>query len=217
MAKKKTAKTAALSSDITLLLDRSGSMACVKDDMEGGMNRFVDDQKKVIGEVNFTLAQFDTEYEIVHNGIKVKDVPQLDLIPRGATALLDAVGRTIIATEERLAKLSDKEKPNIILMIIITDGHENSSHEFTKKQILDMIKTKQDKDKWQFTFLGANQDAIDEGSQIGVGVGQSMTYAQTKTGVANTFKNLSRSVCFCRSTGQNLSYSQKDRDESMED
>ena len=79
--------------DITLVVDRSGSMDEVREDAEGGVNTFIRQQAKEPGEALLTLVQFDTEYEFLHSGVPIQDVPKYELVPRGMTALLDAVGR----------------------------------------------------------------------------------------------------------------------------
>ncbi len=187
--------------EIVVVLDRSGSMQAVREDMVGGLNRFIKDQKKLPDKARFTLVQFDTEYETICNGMALNKVGMLDLVPRGCTALLDAIGRTINLTEDRLRQLTKKDKPSKVLFLIITDGHENSSHEFTKKQILEMIRQQKDKNKWEFVFLGANQDAIDEGAQIGIGVHQALTYAPTAKGISSAFASLSSNTSNYRATG----------------
>src|SRR5687768_7332033 len=84
--------------DITLVVDRSGSMAEVRDDAEGGVNTFIAQQAKQPGEALLTLVQFDTEYEFLHTGVPIQNVSRYELVPRGMTALLDAVGRAINET-----------------------------------------------------------------------------------------------------------------------
>ena len=188
--------------DIIVVLDRSGSMQAVRQDMIGGLNQFVKEQKQHPQGATFSLVQFDTEYEIVCDCMKLADVGHLDLVPRGCTALLDAIGRTINSTENRLGKLDSVDKPSKVLFVIITDGHENSSHEFSKKQILEMITRKKTTNSWEFVFLGANQDAIDEGAQIGIGVNQAMTYQATPQGVSRAFSSLSAQATSYRTTGK---------------
>ena len=197
--------------EIVMVLDRSGSMEAVKSDMIGGINNFVKEQKECEGEANFTLAQFDTEYEILYDGTKIQDVGPLELVPRGCTALLDAIGRTINVTKDRLDKLDEDAKPSKVLFTVVTDGHENSSHEFTKAKILAMITKQKDEQKWEFVFLGANQDAIDEGGQIGIGVNQSLTYAPTGQGVQAAFASLSCNATSYRTSG-GFNFTGQDRD-----
>lgn len=211
--KKRPPKSNEKATEIVMLLDRSGSMEVVKSDMIGGMNQFVSEQKKVKGKALFTLAQFDTEYETIYDGVDLKSVGHIDLVPRGCTALLDSIGRTINLVKDRIEKNGSK---NRLLFVIITDGHENSSHEFTKKKILEMINEQKDKFNWEFTFLGANQDAIDEGMQIGVGVAQSLTYKQSKAGINNTFAALCSNTTSYRSGGA-VCYCAKDRKAAVED
>lgn len=154
--------------DITLVVDRSGSMESIREDAEGGINALVREQAKEPGEALLTLVQFDTEYEFVHEGVPLQEVPEYHLAPRGATALLDAVGQAINATGERLAKMAEADRPGLVIFVVATDGLENSSQEFSKPQIKKMIERQQNEYSWQFTFLGANQDAFDEARQLGV-------------------------------------------------
>jgi len=154
--------------DITLVIDRSGSMEAIREDAEGGVNAFVREQAKQPGEALLTLVQFDTEYDFIHKGVPVKQVPAYKLVPRGNTALLDAVGRAINETGERLAKMAESDRPGLVILVIVTDGQENSSHEFSKARIKEMIDQQQTKYKWQFTFLGANQDAFAEAGGMGI-------------------------------------------------
>jgi hypothetical protein len=154
--------------DITLVVDRSGSMQQIRGDAEGGVNAFIEEQAKEPGKALLTLVQFDTEYEFVRKGMPLLDVPKYDLVPRGATALLDAVGRAINETGERLAGMDEADRPGLVIFVVMTDGHENSSVEFTRTQIKKMIEHQQDEYSWHFTFLAANQDAFDEGGEIGL-------------------------------------------------
>jgi Mg-chelatase subunit ChlD len=167
--------------DIVVVLDRSGSMQSCRDDAEGGLNAFIEDQKKRPGNAVFTLVQFDTEYEFVHRGVPIFDVPQHTLVPRGSTALLDAVGRAINETGDRIARTPEAERPGLVAFVILTDGQENSSMEFTKDQIRTMIQHQTDVYKWQFTFLGANQDAFVEARGIGITADKAAHYAAHKT------------------------------------
>src|SRR3954454_24245157 len=125
--------------DITLVVDRSGSMEQIRDDAEGGVNTFIADQSKEPGEALLTLVQFDTEYEFLHKGVPISQAPKYKLVPRGGTALLDAVGRAINETGERLSKMAEQDRPGLVIFVVMTDGEENSSKEFSKSQIKEMI------------------------------------------------------------------------------
>jgi hypothetical protein len=154
--------------DITLVVDRSGSMEAVREDAEGGVNAFLREQAQQPGEALLTLVQFDTHYEFVHQGVPVKDAPGYKLVPRGCTALLDAVGRAINETGDRLAKTAETDRPGLVVFVIVTDGHENASREFSKAKVKEMIDRQQSQYHWQFTFLGANQDAFAEAGGMGI-------------------------------------------------
>ena len=154
--------------DITMVIDRSGSMQSIRTDAEGGINSFIEQQKQEPGETLLTLVQFDTEYEFVHSGVPVKQIPAFTLVPRGSTALLDAVGRAINETGARLAAMAESQRPALVVFVIVTDGAENSSREFTRDQIRTMVEHQQSAYKWQFTFLAANQDAFAAGGSMGI-------------------------------------------------
>ncbi len=154
--------------DITLVVDRSGSMQQVREDAEGGVNAFIAQQAAQPGEALLTLVEFDTEYEFLHQGVPISQVPEYKLVPRGMTALLDAVGRGINETGERLAKLNEQDRPGLVIFVIMTDGHENSSREFTKAQIKEMVDRQQNEYNWQFTFLGTDQNSFDEAGDMGI-------------------------------------------------
>ena len=162
--------------DITLVVDRSGSMQAIREDAEGGVNAFIQDQAKEAGEVLLTLVQFDTEYEFVHQGVRIQQVPAYVLVPRGATALLDAVGRAINETGGRLSKLEEPARPGLVIFVVMTDGQENSSQEFSKAQVKAMIERQQGQYQWHFTFLGANQDAFEEAAALGIDAAGAANY-----------------------------------------
>jgi uncharacterized protein YegL len=180
--------------DITVVMDRSGSMESCRTDAEGGLNAFIDQQKSEPGEALFTLVQFDNEYEFVHSAVPIKSVPRYTLLPRGSTALLDAVGRAIVETGERLSKMAEADRPGLVVFVIITDGEENASKEFKKAQIKAMIERQSSAYSWQFTFLGANQDAFAEGAAIGIAAGAIMnhTVGTTKAAYAAAAGNVGR-------------------------
>ena len=170
--------------DITLVVDRSGSMEQVREDAEGGVNSFIGQQVKEPGEALLTLVQFDTEYEFLHSGVPIQDVPKYELVPRGMTALLDAVGRAINETGDRLAKMEEPDRPGLVIFVVMTDGQENSSQEFTKPQIKKMIERQQNDYDWHFTFLGANQDAFAEAGGMGFDAAGVADYAANKVAAA---------------------------------
>jgi len=179
---------------ISLVLDRSGSMSTVRDDTIGGFNTFLKDQRDLDDKCTFSMIQFDTEYEILYTFIEVKEVPELNnktFVPRGGTALLDAIGQTVIATGNELSKMKEEDRPSKVLFVILTDGEENSSREYTKEKINEMIKHQEDVYKWKFIFLAANQDAIQVGNIIGTKSGNSLSIAASSKGVGATYSTIS--------------------------
>ena len=179
---------------IAFLLDRSGSMQSIKDDTEGGFNAFIQDQRQQGGECRVTLAQFDNEYEEVYRDLPLAEVPALRLVPRGSTALLDSIGRLVTSTGERLAAVPEDERPGIVIVGIMTDGHENASREWTHPAVKALIEQQTKTYGWQFLYLGADQDAIEVGSSIGVAAANSMTYSRGKVAavMAATSRNIGR-------------------------
>ena len=183
--------------DITLVVDRSGSMQQRRADAQGGVNAFIQKQAQEPGKALLTLVQFDTEYEIVHSGVPIQKVPEYTLEPRGSTALLDAVGQAINETGSRIAAMDEAERPGLVIFVITTDGLENSSREFTRAQIKEMIQHQQEKYHWHFTFLGANQDAFAEAGDMGMRRSAVANYSMDKVGAA--YEMTSRKVSRMRS------------------
>ena len=175
MARKK-AKTLL---NVSFLLDKTGSMGSVAKATISGFNQYVDSLKSRADEIRFTLALFNSDgTDTLYKGVSLADVKPLDsksYDPVGATPLYDAVAATIRATEQSL-----NGKKEEVLVIIMTDGEENSSEEFTREKVFDLIKGKE-AEGWTFAFLGANQDSWGVGESIGVAVADSaMDYDATK-------------------------------------
>jgi uncharacterized protein YegL len=200
--------------DITIILDRSGSMESIKTDVEGGFATFLEEQKKLPGKATLSLVQFDTEYEAVYSGKPIAEAPALKLVPRGPTALHDAIGRTINAIGERLSKLPEADRPGKVMVVIITDGHENSSSEFSAAMVKDMITHQTEKYSWDFTYLGANQDAVLVASQMGILSSKSMTFGANAKGSDAVFRSMSAYAAQTRE-GVNASYSAEQRTEAL--
>lgn len=161
---------------LAFLLDRSGSMQSIKTDTEGGFDAFIAEQRTQPGVCTVTLAQFDTEYEVNYQDLPIADVPPLNLEPRGMTALLDSIARLITDTGKRLAALPEDERPGTVIVGIMTDGHENASTEWTHAAIKSLIEQQENTYDWTFSYLGANQDAIEVGASIGISRDRSLTY-----------------------------------------
>jgi uncharacterized protein YegL len=194
--------------EIIFVLDRSGSMSSVLESTIQGFNTFLAEQKKIDQPCNFTLIQFDDQYEVVINNQVLKYVPELNtntFVPRGGTALYDAVGKAIN---------SRKDTTNNVIFVILTDGHENVSREFDQRKISALI-TEQRARGWNFTFLGANQDAMLSARALSIDANAVMNYAANSVGVSNTFKSVSRALHTNRVSGQSINYSAADRSAAM--
>ena len=185
---------------IVFVIDRSGSMSAIKTDMEGGFKTFIAEQKKAnLGKCDVSVYQFDDLYESVFENRDITDVPEYRLWPRNMTALYDAVGKTINKVGEQLAELDEKERPEKVMMVIITDGHENSSTEFTAQRVRELVQHQSEKYNWQFSYLGSNQDAWAVGSTLGISKSSTLTYANNSKGVGSSWESLTRATVTYRS------------------
>ncbi len=205
--------------DITVLLDRSQSMTKRKQEAEDGLNAFVKSQQEQEGRANFTFIKFDDHYEVALDAVDIQNVEKCALEPRGCTALLDALGKAIVNTGERLKNMHEKYRPGLVVICVITDGHENSSREFTKSRIKEMIEEQTEKYNWQFTFLGADQDAFTEGAAMGFQVDTILNYSNENT--EQVFGSISRNVNTMRGQkagGQmvSCSYTAEEREAAVE-
>lgn len=158
--------------EIAVVLDRSGSMAGIKDDMEGGLWTTITEQHGLPGKCRVSLYQFDDKWEAVYEGKSSGDITQEDcrLVPRGSTALNDAVVKSLAAMEDRILKEPEDERPAKVAVIVITDGQENASRENKKKDARDAIERATDKFGWKFVFLAADADGFADGMDLAGGV-----------------------------------------------
>jgi uncharacterized protein YegL len=203
---------------IVVVLDRSGSMQGIKDDTIGGFNSFLAEQKKLKGKAEMSLVLFDDQYDVIFEKVDIQDVKDLNeatFVPRGMTALLDAIGKTICSTYSSIKSAKKKDRPEQVIFVVVTDGHENHSKEHTREAIFNMIIEMKEKDKWEFMFLGANQDAIETGGQYGFTAASSLSYAANEKGVSTSYMAMSDKIRTFRSTGKLNSFSDKDRKDSM--
>lgn len=166
--------------DITILVDRSGSMNAIRTGMEGAFRTFLKEHRTVPS-TRLTLIQFDdiNPQEVVYQAVPVADAAELNLIPRGGTPLLDAMCDAIDRTGERLRNMRERDRPDQVLFIIITDGQENTSRRFRRSDVFDRITRQREDFKWQFVYLGANQDAFGEASSYGIPIGSTITWSPT--------------------------------------
>ena len=181
--------------EIAFVLDRSGSMSSVAESAVAGFNEFLRDQQTTPGEARFTLALFDDEYLLPAHALPVGEVRPLDAstyVPRGSTALLDAIGRTVDDLGVRLAATPAAERPGKVIVAILTDGYENASQRYTQADIAARIRHQRDRYGWQFLFLGANQDAIATAARMNIGAHDAATFQADAAGARASFKSTSR-------------------------
>lgn len=187
--------------EIVVLLDRSGSMHSIKNDMEGGFNVFLDKLREQSGEAYISLYNFDTEYDTVYVRSPLAAAAALTLDPRGGTALLDSMARCIDETGARFASMPEKDRPGRVLMIVITDGEENSSTKVSAEALRAKIEHQQDVYKWEFQYLGANQDSFQVSSMYGFAAHNTSNYTPTTAGIQSMFASVGSSANCYRATG----------------
>jgi uncharacterized protein YegL len=197
---------------IAVLVDRSGSMAQCREDMEGGLNAFVESQASEPGDAEITLAQFDTKYELVWPLGPINDAPKYTLMPRGCTALLDAMGRFITQVGEELAKRHEVDRPGKVIVCIVTDGLENSSVDWTRESVKALVEQQRDQWQWEFVFLGADIDAVQEGASVGVPQKSSLTF--DKANARDVYAMTSHWVSTVRGGGK-AAFSEEDRKSAL--
>lgn len=179
---------------LTYLLDRSGSMNAVWPDVLGGYQTLIEENQAMPGDCSFTLIGFDNEYKKPHDMVPLVSVAtDLPFAPRGTTALIDALGRSIVETGESLTALPEAERPDRVLFIVQTDGYENASKEYTWLQVREMIQHQREVYNWDFMFLGAGEEAIAaQGPRAGIPQSTSASYPaqNTKKAMCSTSKRV---------------------------
>jgi hypothetical protein len=201
--------------EIIVVLDRSGSMDSIKKQTIDGFNEFVDTQRDNGAYTRITLVQFDHEYQMVYEAKKIGKVEPLNdhlYVPRGMTALLDAVGHTVKLTKKRFDHLK-KGAPDKTIFVIITDGYENSSVKYTKEKVFKKVRKMEKDYGWEFVYLGANQDAIAEARQYGIAEKRAMTFAGDEEGVKNMFGAVSFNVSYCLQNDAKFAFTDDQRKE----
>jgi hypothetical protein len=187
---------------ITLVVDRSGSMGSILTDAQGGINHFIDENKLVPEDCTFTLYQFDDQFEKVYSG-DIQNIPAYVLYPRNSTALLDAQWRAINETGEFLAGMPEDERPSKVIFLTVTDGFENASTELVGPEGYARLKAKIEEQthiyKWEFVYIGADQNAFAIGQSMGYA--NTTSYASTGASTHAMYANAADSVKTFRSKG----------------
>lgn len=195
--------------DIRFIVDRSGSMSTIAADMKEGFSEFINkevvrlkeieaknrkNKKKIVSEeTKVSVYLFDDQFETSFENKNVKDVGALDLVPRGMTALYDGIGKTINSVGQQLANLPESERPTKVMIVVITDGGENSSREFRDlRKISEMIKHQKEKYSWEFVFLGANIDSFATGGSLGIASTSTRNFVANSKGVKDAWDSYTR-------------------------
>jgi uncharacterized protein YegL len=178
--------------DLNIILDRSGSMSSIANDMVGGIKTFLQKEKDTGDETKVSFYQFDDKYDVVFEDKDIKETLDITLTPRGSTALLDALGRTIVSVGEKLSKMSENDRPNRVLFLVITDGYENASKEFSSDVIKEKVKHQRETYAWDFVFLGAGEDAVlAQHAGLGIGASSSKGFARSADAINLAWTNVS--------------------------
>ena len=202
---------------ITVILDRSGSMEDIKDDTIGGFNSYLASQQAESGTATLTLVQFDTPdaYEVIHRFQPITKVPALSsttYVPRGLTPLFDALGRGINDLAHFLANLPAQDQPAKVIMVVVTDGQENSSCEFDKPQVEKMIAEKTERDSWQFVFLSADLSAMHEAMHMGIRSDKALMFQKSRQGSKDAWDSLNTQTSkFRGQSGEVFAFDPDDR------
>jgi len=180
--------------ELVMVLDKSGSMSGLESDTIGGFNSMIEKEKKLDAKVNVTTVLFNDKIDTIYNREDIRRIKPLtdkEYEVGGTTALLDAVGSTIL----KVARTEGIEnKDTKVVFVIITDGLENASEEFTREKVKQMISDKQEKAGWDFIYLGANVEAGKEASAIGIDEKNAVKYKNTKKGVQANFTAVERAT-----------------------
>ncbi len=191
--------------EIAFILDRSGSMQTMVEPAISGFNRLLREQQQAPGSARFTLVLFDDQYEVPFQSVPIAEVVELDtttFVPRGSTALLDAIGRTIDELGKKLQHTPEADRPQQVIVAILTDGEENASNRYSWQDIARRIRHQTEKYQWQFLFLGANQDAIATAGRMSIQAANTANFSVNEESYAAAKGALSRKMTAVRRRSQ---------------
>ena len=193
-----------MKTEIVFILDKSGSMAGLEKDTIGGFNALIEKQKQMDGEVTVTTVLFNHDYTLLHDRIDIKGIAPLTEAQynvSGTTALLDAIGNSIKKMQEIQDVTLKEAQPEKIIFVITTDGEENSSTQYNIQTIKKLI-SKQKELGWEFMFLGANIDAIQTASKMGLHANDAVDFIADSKGTQVIYEALAEQIISVRSTGK---------------
>ena len=180
--------------EMVFIIDRSGSMGGLEGDTIGGFNAMLKEQESVEGDAVVTTVLFDNKYELLHDRIDIRAVAPLtdkDYTVRGTTALLDALGRTIHKIREVQKHTAQNYRAEKVLFVIITDGQENASREYSAERIKRRIERQKEKYGWEFIFFGGNMDAVMEAGKLGISADRAQNYCADAIGTSVAYTAMS--------------------------
>lgn len=190
--------------ELVFILDKSGSMSGLEKDTIGGFNSLLDQQRKVDGECVITSVLFDNRYELLHDRIDIRAVQPItgkEYFVGGSTALLDAIGKTIHKIGAVQKNTTEDYRAEKVMFVIITDGEENASRNYSSMQIREMIQRQKERYGWEFIFLGANIDAVETAGRFGIDADRAVDYVPDGEGTELNYRMMSETVATFRECG----------------
>ena len=190
--------------ELVFILDKSGSMSGLERDTIGGYNAMLEQQRKLDGECVITTVLFDNHYELLHDRIDLRAVRPItgkEYFVGGSTALLDAIGKTIHKIAAVQKNTAEDYRAEKVMFVIITDGEENASREYSAAKVKEMVRRQKERYGWEFVFLGANIDAVETAGQFGVGADRAVDYVPDGEGTELNFRMMSKAVATFRKCG----------------
>lgn len=193
-----------------LVVDRSGSMASIRTEVEESLAGLIASQAKEPGLTTVDVVTFDTEQSLDYQ-MAAPEAVKILIEPRGGTALLDTLFMSIEGFSKSIAALPEHAQPGKKIVVVATDGEENSSTLVKHAAVKELVKSKQNHDGFEMVFLGANQDAVLEGTNLGFQADASLTFDADSMGVASMAQAASRFVSDARS-GHRKGFTEAERD-----
>lgn len=198
---------------ITFVLDSSGSMSKIEDDTKGGFNSFVREQQEEEGTATVTLYDFNTDVKLLYEAVPIAETPKLtsdNYSPGGRTALHDALSTAIKRTDEQIKRLPGSDQPDNVILVTLTDGKENAS-ETPQERVRELVEQYREEHDWEFLFVGANQDAALTAEKMGMDSANSLSMSHSGEGTQAAYESTSEAVSSARRTGETGGYDERDR------
>jgi Mg-chelatase subunit ChlD len=202
-----------MKTQITFVLDSSGSMSKIRDDTVGGFNMFLQEQREEEGTATVTLYDFNTTVECRYQARLIEEAPKLDATnyqPGGKTALHDAIATAVQETDARIDTLSDSARPDHVIVVVLTDGKENAS-ETPADTVRELVETQREEHDWEFLFIGANQDAALTAQDMGMAADHSLNMDHSGDGTRAAYESTSKNISQARREGRTGGYDDEDR------